>query len=275
MGGHELVADLGYGGRSVVVAGGGGQGMGAAAVSLLVAMGADVTVLDLRESDVEGARFRQTDLSSPAAIDKAVEELGTVDALFNCQGISGSAPGTDATTVMAVNFLGVRHLTEALLPKMSDGSAVVSISSAGGLGWERKVSQITSLLAAGDMNKGLVWCEGERSGVLRAAFPNAYAFSKQALIFWSLQLSETSISRGVRVNVTCPGSTATPMAGDFPDMGVETMNHPIGRTSVPVEQAWPIVFLNSPRASYINGVNVPVDGGNNAARVIGRMVQGS
>lgn len=272
---HMSVVDLGYAGRRVVVAGGGGGGMGAAAVDLLVSMGADVTVLDLQDSTVAGASFRRTDLSDAAAIDEAASELGVVDALFNCQGISGSAAVADAAAVMAVNFLGVRQLTEALLPNMPDGSAVVSISSAGGLGWETKVPQISSLLEAGAMDKGMIWCEGERDGLLRSAFPHAYAFSKQALIFWSLQLSESSISRGVRMNVTCPGSTATPMAGDFPDLGVEAMSHPIGRTSVPIEQAWPLVFLNSPRASYINGVNLPVDGGNNAARLIARKVQGS
>jgi NAD(P)-dependent dehydrogenase (short-subunit alcohol dehydrogenase family) len=265
---------LGYAGKSVVVAGGGGTGMGAAATDVLRSLGAAVTVLDLREPAHDGVQFRRTDLGDRGDIDAAAAELPTeVDALFNCQGISGAAPGTSPQTVMAVNFLGVRHLTECLLLRMPSGSAVVSISSAGGLGWDRKVAQIVSLLDQPDMESGLKWCDEQRAGLLRTAFPHAYAFSKQALILWTLRSAVDSIRSGVRMNVTSPGSTMTAMAPDFPDPGVGEMNRPSGRSSVPVEQAWPVVFLNSDAASYINGVNVPVDGGNNAQRIVERLEQ--
>jgi NAD(P)-dependent dehydrogenase (short-subunit alcohol dehydrogenase family) len=247
--------------------------MGAAVVDLLVDLGAKVTVLDLRESEVEGARFRRTDLGDPDEIGRAVDDLdGQVDVLFHCQGIAGTAEGVAARTVMAVNFLGVRQLTELLLPRMAAGSAVASISSAGGLGWHKRSAEILALLDAPDMAAGLEWCDGQTEGVLRRAFPHAYAFSKQALILWTLQRSATTITRGVRLNVTSPGSTLTAMAADFPDEGVEMMNHPSGRTSSPLEQAWPLVYLNSAAASYVNGVNVPVDGGNHAARTVSGLV---
>src|SRR5207248_2155910 len=74
---------------------------------------------------------------------------------------------------------------------------------------------------------------------------------------------------GVRVNCTSPGSTATAMAREFPAEGVEFTNRPSGRSSVPSEQAWPLVFLASPAASYVNGVNLVVDGGHSAARTLG------
>jgi NAD(P)-dependent dehydrogenase (short-subunit alcohol dehydrogenase family) len=260
---------LGYAGRTAVVAGGGGTGMGAAVVELLVGLGAKVTVLDLRASEVDGSRFRRTDLGDPEDIARAVDDLdGQVDALFHCQGISGAGAGISARTVMAVNFLGVRQLTELLLPRMPGGSAIASISSAGGLGWQKRSAEILDLLDTPDMAAGLEWCDGQTEGVLRRAFPHAYAFSKQALILWTMQRSATTITQGVRLNVTSPGSTLTAMAADFPDEGVELMNHPSGRTSSPPEQAWPLVYLNSAVASYVNGVNVPVDGGNHAARTV-------
>ena len=59
------------------------------------------------------------------------------------------------------------------------------------------------------------------------------------------------------------------MSADFPEDGVEYISRPIGRESTPDEQAWPIVFLNSPAASYVNGTNLVVDGGNAAARTLG------
>jgi len=261
---------LGYEGKRVIVAGGGGSGMGAAAARLLSALGADVTVLDVREPAGGGLSFARTDLGDPSAIDGAVGAIGApVHALFNCQGISGSAAGATSADVMRVNFLGVRHLTEAVLPLMPARSAVASISSAGGLGWARRLDQIHELLAAESFESALRWVEVQSADLLAQAFPNAYAFSKQALIVWTMQRAVSAIAGGVRVNCTSPGSTRTQMAVDFPSEGVEFMNQPSGRESSPQEQAWPLVFLNSEAASYVNGVNLSVDGGHAAARALG------
>ena len=264
---------LSYESMKVVVAGGGGDGMGAAAARLVAELGGEVIVLDLREPAHGDLAFRPTDLGSSEEIDEAVADIdGPVHALFNCQGISGARPGTTVADVMKVNFLGVRHLTEALLPRMPAGSAVASISSAGGLGWQRRAGAILAMLDQPDLDSALAWCAGAGQELVPQAFPHAYALSKQALILWTMQRAATSIKAGVRMNVTSPGSTATSMAPDFPVAGVDGMNSPSNRSSSPLEQAWPIVFLNSPQASYVNGVNVPVDGGNYAERVVGREV---
>jgi NAD(P)-dependent dehydrogenase (short-subunit alcohol dehydrogenase family) len=260
-----------YAGKHVVVAGGGGSGMGAAAAGLVRAAGGAVTVLDLREPDsLGGVAFQQVDLGDADAIDRAVERLGDrVDALFNCQGIAGSSAGTRSSDVMRVNFLGVRHLTERVLPRIPSGGAVVSIASVGGLGWERRRALIDELLAADDFDAGLEWVEARSADLLKQPFPRTYSFSKQALIVWTMQRAVTAIERGVRINCSSPGSTRTAMAADFPDDGIEYISRPIGRESSPQEQAWPIVFLNSDAASYINGTNLVVDGGNAAARALG------
>lgn len=259
-----------YEGRTVVVAGGGGTGMGAAVVQVLKELGAEVTVLDLREPGVEGPAFLATDLGDRTQIDAAVDQLGTtIHALFNCQGVSGASPGFTGIDVMRVNFLGVRHLSDAILPRIPAGGAVVSISSAGGLGWARKLEQIGGLLDTVDFDAALRWCEAHEDGMLTPAFPRAYAFSKQALIAWTMRRSASAIIGGVRINCSSPGSTQTAMATDFPEDGVQYMNRPIGRESSPSEQAWPIVFLGSAAASYVNGANLVVDGGNAAARAVG------
>ena len=262
---------LSYEGKNVVVAGGGGTGMGAATVRLLQQLGAEITVLDLREP-APGIAFQRTNLADPDAIDAAARRLGgPVHALFNCQGISGAMPGLRGSEVMGVNFLGVRYLTEAVLGRMPPGSAVVSISSAGGLGWARRMEQIGELLAARGFDDGLRWCEQHDAALLSPAFPKAYAFSKQALIAWTMRCASTAVSAGVRINCTSPGSADTGMAADFPGEGVQYMNRPIGRASSPEEQAWPLVFLGSAAASYINGANLVVDGGNAAARTLGML----
>jgi NAD(P)-dependent dehydrogenase (short-subunit alcohol dehydrogenase family) len=262
---------LTYEGRRVIVAGGGGAGMGAAAARLARELGAEVTVLDLRPpADARGISFLATDLSDPDQIGRAVEKVGgPVHALFNCQGISGSAPGTSSELVMRVNFLGLRHLSETVLPLMPAGGAVASISSSGGMGWPRRLETIRELLAAESFEEGLRWVAARTAELLALAFPNAYAFSKQAVIVWTMRRAVTAIARGVRVNCTSPGSTRTPMSPDFPAEGVEYTSRPSGRGSSPDEQAWPLVFLNSDAASYVNGVNLAVDGGHSSARTLG------
>jgi NAD(P)-dependent dehydrogenase (short-subunit alcohol dehydrogenase family) len=260
-----------YAGRRVVVAGGGGSGMGAAVARLVRSAGAEVTVLDLREPDEsDGLVFEHVDLGDPDAIDAAVDALdGQVDALFNCQGIAGSRPGTTSADVMRVNFLGVRHLSERVLPLIPSGGAVASIASVGGLGWERRREAIDELLATPDFAAGLAWVDAHADGLLAQAFPRTYSFSKQALIAWTMQRAVSAIERGVRMNCSSPGSTRTAMSPDFPADGVDYISRPIGRESTPDEQARPVVFLNSDEASYVNGTNLVVDGGNAAARTMG------
>jgi NAD(P)-dependent dehydrogenase (short-subunit alcohol dehydrogenase family) len=245
--------------------------MGAAAAGLLRAAGGEVTVLDLRAPDSgDGVVFQKVDLGDPDAIDHAVERLGhRVDALFNCQGIAGSAPGTRSSDVMRINFLGVRHLTERVLPLIPPGGAVVSIASVGGLGWERRREPIDALLATEDFGAGLEWVQARTADLLQQPFPRTYSFSKQALIVWTMRRAVSAIERGVRINCSSPGSTRTTMAADFPEDGIEYISRPIGRESSPEEQAWPLVFLNSHAASYVNGTNLVVDGGNAAARTLG------
>jgi len=260
-----------YAGKHVVVAGGGGSGMGAAAARLVREAGAEVTVFDLRAPAApDGIAFHEVDLGDPDAIDAAVGRLrGPVDALFNCQGIAGSSEGSKSSDVMRVNFLGVRHLTDRVLPLIPPGGAVASIASVGGLGWERRREAIDELLAAGDFDAGLEWVDARSADLLQQPFPRTYSFSKQALIVWTMRRAVTAIEHGVRVNRSSPGSTRTAMAADFPDDGIEYISRPIGRESSPEEQAWPLVFLNSAAASYINGTNLVVDGGNAAARTLG------
>lgn len=261
---------LTYEGMRVVVAGGGGAGMGAATARLARELGAEVTVLDLRApAETTGISFLATDLSDPDGIDWAVEKIGApVHALFNCQGVSGSRPDASSELVMRVNFLGVRHLSEAVLPLMPVGGAVATISSSGGMGWPRRLETIRELLAARSFEEGLEWVRAQTAELLAVPFPNTYAFAKQAVIVWTMQRAVTAIAGGHRLNCTSPGSTRTPMAPEFPAEGVEFTNRPSGRESSPEEQAWPLLFLNSEAASYVNGVNLAVDGGHSSARTL-------
>jgi NAD(P)-dependent dehydrogenase (short-subunit alcohol dehydrogenase family) len=232
-----------------------------------------VHILDLREPTGPAASFSHTDLGDPVSIAEAAERIGgPVHALFNCQGISGTAPGTTSEDVMRVNFLGVRHLTELLLPAIPAGGAVASISSAGGLAWQQRLSEALDLLETDGFDAGLAWVEEHTTGFLSEVFPTSYAFSKEALIVYTMQRCVTSIEHGVRINCTSPGATGTTMSPDFPADRVAVMEQPSGRKATPDEQALPLVYLASDAAGYVNGANIVVDGGNFAARTLGLVV---
>jgi NAD(P)-dependent dehydrogenase (short-subunit alcohol dehydrogenase family) len=234
------------------------SGMGEATARLLLTLGAEVHGLDYKESKLSLASFTQVDLRDPTAIDAAAKKIGgKVDALFNCAGLPQTSPPLD---VMKVNYAGTRRLTEQVLPLMSTGGAIVSISSNGGLGWSRRIPTLMQLLKI-DNHDGIVkWCQDNAETVREG-----YAFSKEAIIVWTMMTSTHLIKRGIRINCTMPGPTQTPMMAQFEQATaasvLEAAAQPINRRSTPDEQAGPLVFLNSDAASYINGVALPVDGG--------------
>lgn len=234
------------------------SGMGEATARLLLQLGAEVHGLDYKPSKLELASFTQVDLREPAAIDAAVKKIGgKVDALFNCAGLPQTSPPLD---VMKVNYAGTRRLTEQVLPLMSAGGAIVSISSNGGLGWSRRLPVLMGLLKIDSYDGIVKWCQDNAETVREG-----YAFSKEALIVWTMMTSTHLIKRGIRINCTMPGPTQTPMMSQFEQATaasvLEAAAQPINRRSTPEEQAGPLVFLNSDAASYINGVALPVDGG--------------
>lgn len=234
------------------------SGMGEATAKLLLKLGAEVHGLDYKPSKLNLASFTQVDLREPTAIDAAVKKIGgKVDALFNCAGLPQTSPPLD---VMKVNYAGTRRLTEQVLPLMSAGGAIVSISSNGGLGWSRRMPVLMGLLKIDNYDGIVKWCQDNAETVREG-----YAFSKEALIVWTMMTSTQLIKRGIRINCTMPGPTQTPMMSQFEQATaasvLEAAAQPINRRSTPEEQAGPLVFLNSDAASYINGVALPVDGG--------------
>jgi NAD(P)-dependent dehydrogenase (short-subunit alcohol dehydrogenase family) len=104
------------------------------------------------------------------------------------------------------------------------------------------------------------WCEDNM-----AAVGEGYSLSKEAIILWTMLASSKLIKQGIRLNCTLPGPTQTPMMDHFESATearvLKTFIQPIDRRSTPEEQAAALIFLNSDRSSYINGVALPVDGG--------------
>jgi len=248
---------LGYAGKRVIVSGC-HSGIGHATASQLSALGAEVHGLDWKPSNLALASFTQVDLRDEGNIDAGVAGLkGQFDALFNCAGIP---PGVSALDVMRVNYIGTRYLTDTLLPVMRQGSAIVNVASNGGMGWPAHVPDLKQLIAADGFMSAERWCEANL-----ALVAEGYRFSKEALILWTMAYSAMLIRQGIRINCTLPGAVQTPMLVEIekatPAAMIDQVAQPIGRRSSADEQAAALLFLNSPRASYINGAALPVDGG--------------
>jgi NAD(P)-dependent dehydrogenase (short-subunit alcohol dehydrogenase family) len=258
---------LGYKNKRVIVSGC-FSGMGEATARQLLELGAEVHGIDYKETKLSLASFNQVDLRDPAAIDTAIAKIGgKVDALFNCAGLPQTAPALD---VMRVNYAGTRRVTERVVPLMSSGGAIVSISSNGGLGWSRRVPVLMDLISKGSYEEAVTWCEGNLDQV-----KEGYTLSKEAIIVWTMLSSQRLIKQGIRINCTMPGPTQTPMMSHFEAATaatvLDTFTLPTGRRSTPEEQAGALLLLNSNAAGFINGVSLPVDGGFMAGMATGQI----
>lgn len=260
-----------YDGKTVVITGA-ATGMGNETARLLLDAGAEVHALDILEVALPVASSTIVDLGDPASIDAAVAALPQqVDVLMNCAGIPG---GTRFSTleVMAVNFLGLRQLTESLLPRIPRGGSVVHIASIAGGQWFTHVPQLVELLATPGFAEGLAWCEGQTE-----LLGDGYFFSKEAVQFYTMARSVLTIKDGVRMNSICPGVTDTKIMPDFRQAMGENMieltaQSGIGRLAEAAEMAPAMVFLGSEAAaSYVNGVNLVIDGGFSAAAATGQV----
>jgi len=249
---------LGYHGKRVIVTGC-FSGMGESTAKLLLSLGAEVHGLDYKSSTLPLASFNIVDLREPASIEAGVAAIGgKVDALFNCAGLPQSFPAMD---VMKVNFIGLRHLTEQVLPLMGEGGAIASIASTGGLGWSRRIPTNMEFVTTKGFDAAIAWCEAHLEDTIK----EGYSFSKENVIVWTQFMGAHLIKQGIRINCTLPSPTQTPMMAAFHAASgkevVDAAAEPMGRYSTPEEQAGGLVLLNSALASVVNGVVLPVDGG--------------
>ena len=254
-----------YDGRRVVVTGC-ASGIGAHLSDQLAELGAHVTGLDLRRPERSPAEFIEVDFADEAAIDAAVGAIeDPVDALFNVAGVSSGIG--NPLLVVTINFLGMRHFTEALVGRMKPGSSIANVSSLAAANYLANAAVTSGLLATGSMAEGISWCQENPD----ALADGGYRLSKEAVILYGMTRALDLGERGIRINCTGPGVTETPILDqlksaygqDYFDAFPTLLGHVCG----PDEQASVLAFLNSPAASYISGQVIWVDGGSVAGKI--------
>jgi NAD(P)-dependent dehydrogenase (short-subunit alcohol dehydrogenase family) len=236
---------------TVFVVTGASSGVGRALAQFLARHGVTVVGLDRRDPPDREIAHVRCDLADPRAIDAAVERLDErVDALANVAGLPGTSP---ADQVLAVNFLGMRHLTERLLPRIQRGGSVVNVSSSEGRHWVAHLAELRPLL----------WCRERRPD------RSIYDISKEAVLAYTTASSTLTWPDGVRMNAVAPGPVRTPQLPD-----VERASDPrrlarqrsaAGRDAEADEIASVVAFLMSNESRWINGQTLAADGGVAAA----------
>jgi NAD(P)-dependent dehydrogenase (short-subunit alcohol dehydrogenase family) len=258
-----MEADVELLGQAAIVTGA-GRGIGRATALELARMGADIVVADLDRPGAEKTAAEVQALGRTALVvvtdvtkrddllamaERTRQHFGRIDVLINNAGIYRAAATLDITeahwdAVLDINAKAVFFASQAVLPAMiaRKRGAIVSLASMAG-----KIGSRTNL---------------------------PYNASKAAVISITKSLALAHAADGIRVNCVCPGFVETDMwtqvareQGALLGLSPEEFTRqrratvPLGRMETPEDVASVIVFLASPRAAYVTGQALSVDGG--------------
>ena len=239
----------------VVVVTGGNSGIGLATVQEFLNQGAKVVFSGRRQEALNQASanlkgdFKAVlaDQANPEdskrLIQEAVSTYGKVDVLFANAGVAQFAPADQIDEAFFdnqfnINIKGPAFLVKETLPYLNDGGSII-------------------------FNTSIVHQKGfEGAGV--------YSATKGALRAYARVLTSELAPRGIRVNSVAPGPIGTPIYNKMDGMTQEQVQEmgasfaqgvPLKRFGTPDEIANAVVFLASDQASYVNGIELEIDGG--------------
>ncbi|MEO7769316.1 MAG: glucose 1-dehydrogenase [Ferruginibacter sp.] len=236
---------------------GAASGIGKAVAAVFAKQGAIVHLLDMNEEgltntvteikdDGGNATQHMADVTNQAAIRDLFGNIGKIDILVNCAGISniGKADTTseeDFDRVFKVNVKGIYNCLHEVIPIMKQHKNGVIINMA----------SVANSVGLPDRF--------------------AYSMSKGAVLSMTMSVARDYLQEGIRCNCVSPARVHTPFVDNFiaktyPGKEQEMFDklsktQPIGRMGKPVEIAHLILYLCSDEASFITGCDYPIDGG--------------
>jgi meso-butanediol dehydrogenase / (S,S)-butanediol dehydrogenase / diacetyl reductase len=236
----------------VVIVTGAGSGIGAATARRFASDGATVVLAGRTQHKLDQvaaslpagkAVVQVTDVSQQAEVEalvaETVRQFGRLDVLVNNAGVAVEGKITDSSVddwkkVMSTDLDGVYYACRAAIPQLIiTGGAIVNVASVSGLGGDWALS--------------------------------IYNAAKGAVCNFTRALAMDHGRDGIRVNAVCPSLTRTDMTEDMyqkPELMAKFAERiPLGRGAEPEEVADVIAFLASHDGRFVNGVNLPVDGG--------------
>jgi 3-oxoacyl-[acyl-carrier protein] reductase len=240
--------------RPVALVTGASRGIGAAIATRLASDGMHVvlnyreradpakTVLAAIEAAGGSAELLPADVSDEAQVRTMVRQLkrvyGRIDVLVNNAGITADG--------------------YAVMMSLAKWSSVIDTNLTGAFLCSREVAKV--MLSAGH---GAIVNVASIAGITGTAGQANYSSAKAGLIGLTRSMAAEIGPRGVRVNAVVPGFIDTEMLGTIPRADLERLltQVPLGRAGTADEVAEAVAFLASPRASYIAGSTLVVDGG--------------
>ena len=243
-------------GKTAVITGG-GSGIGKAVAAVFAKQGAFVHIIELTAEHAKEAadeikksggnvQTHGCNVASQQEVLATFEKIGAINVLVNNAGIAhiGKADNTseaDFDRVMTVNVKGVYNCLHAAIPQLrkSGGGAILNMAS---------VAALTGL-----------------------ADRFAYSTSKGAIMAMTMSVARDYMKENIRCNSVSPARVHTPFVDgylqkNYPDNRDEMFEklskaQPIGRMGKPEEVANLVLYLCSDEASFITGIDYPIDGG--------------
>ena len=229
------------------------QGIGHASLLRFLEEGATVWATDINLKPLEALNYSEQqlkvhklDVCDSDSIAKLIEEIGTIDVIFNCAGFVHSGTILECTEddwdiAFEINVRSMYRLAKTIIPRM--------VSNGGGV--------IINMASVASSVKGV---------------PNRFVYgtSKAAVIGLTKAIAADFVSQGIRCNAICPGTVETPslnermvaQGGDLEQVrSAFVARQPMGRIGTPEEIANLAVYLASDESSYTTGAVFAIDGG--------------